>query len=676
MTPANPDTPLALGRADLSSFDDGARREWLSANGSGSFASGTVGGANTRRYHGLLVAALRPPLGRMTMLSKIDESVQVGNKRWDLSTNRYPDGVVYPDGWRYVESFTPWPVPTWTFQLGDGTALTKRVYLARNKNTVYITYTLDALARKTGPATLTLTPLVAWKDYHALMHPWPDFPFQQGALSRPGEGWFVQATPDAPALRLLARGAVWQTAGWWHEHVTLPREQERGFPFEEDLFCPALATFTLSRAGQSVAFIATAEEGNAAPDDPAAALAEIVRHQEGLAEAAEQIGQSATGRELVLAADQFVVRGAPNIRTTLLAGYPWFTDWGRDTMIALPGLCLTTGRFDVAREILDAFAGHVSEGMIPNRFPDQGETPDYNTVDATLWFVHACDRYVNATGDEDFRARLLPVLHAVLAAHAWGTRFGIHVDQADGLLFAGAPGVQLTWMDAKIGDWVVTPRAGKPVEINALFLNALRVLADWSQKANDLGGWAAYDALAERAQAAFVARFVRPDGRGLYDLIRPDDSPDEAIRPNQIIAAALPYSPLSAEQTHSVIETVRTELLTPFGLRTLSPHDGAYRPRYEGGPAERDAAYHQGTVWPWLLGPFADALLRVHGPGEETHQALQSLCAPLLAARADYGVGGVAEVFDAEPPQRPNGCPWQAWSVAALLRIWAEASLG
>jgi predicted glycogen debranching enzyme len=663
---------LTLGQAELLPFENGAGREWLSANGTGSFASGSVAGANTRRYHGLLVAALAPPLGRMTLLAKLDESVSVHGERFDFSTNRYPDGVIYPDGWRHVESFTSWPVPTWTLRCGSGekndTVVTKRVFLARGKNTVYVSYTLVAAP---APVQITLTPLVAWKDYHALMHPWPDFPHAQGASDH---GWRVQATPDAPVLRLIAPSATWSAAGWWHERVTLEREIERGFPGEEDLYCPALATLTLSRPGQSAAFVATIEDDE--PEEAPRVLDEIARHQDALVRAAGRVAENETGRDLVCAADQFVVRmpesdGAKK-RTTILAGYPWFTDWGRDTMIALPGLCLTTGRADMAREILESFAGVVSEGMIPNRFPDQGETPDYNTADATLWFVHACDRYVAATGDAAFRSRWLPTLKAILADHAWGTRYNIHVDPADGLLYAFAPGAQLTWMDAKVGNWVVTPRGGKPVEINALFLNALCVAADWSRAAGETGDASAYDALAERARSAFLSRFVRPDGRGLFDVINTNDTADATIRPNQIIAAALPYSPLNDDQVRAVVETVQAELLTPYGLRTLSPHDPAYRPRYEGGPAERDGAYHQGTVWPWLLGPFVDAFRRVHGNNEATNVAVRDLLAPLVASLSDYGVGGIAEVYDAEPAQRANGCPWQAWSVAEVLRAWSS----
>ncbi len=644
---------LLLGPTQLHPFEAAAGREWLSANGIGSFGSGTVAGAATRRYHALLVAALRPPLGRMTLFSKVDETLTVLDSRFDLSANCYPNDVVYPDGWKYVASFSPWPVPTWTYRMPGETVLVKRIYLARGKNTVYITYTLREAP---GNATLTLTPLVVWKDYHHQMRPWPGFPHAQGPLVG---GYFIKATEDAPTLRLLARGARWKPGGWWHERVTHPRERERGQDFEEDLYCPAVATLTL-RVGQTVALIGTIEDGE--PDDAMMALAEIAQHQSALLATGTEAAAAddETKRALTLAADQFVVR-PPGGRSTVLAGYPWFTDWGRDTFIALPGLCLATGRYEVAREILEAFAAHISEGMIPNRFPDEGETPDYNTVDATLWFVHACDRYAAAAGDDAFRERQLPRLEEIIAAHRAGTRYGIGVDASDGLLQAGVPGTQLTWMDAKVGDWVVTPRIGKPVEINALWINALRIVAAWK------GVGAAsidYTEQADRATQSF-AKFVRPDGLGLYDLLAADGTPDGSIRPNQLIAAALPYSPLTDEQAKAVVDVAMAELLTPYGLRTLSPSDTDYHPCYGGTPWERDSAYHRGTVWPWLIGSFVDAHRRVYNDPE----AVRRFLAPLEAHLRDYGVGGIAEIFDAEPPHRPNGCPWQAWSVAEVLRV-------
>lgn len=634
--------------ADL--FGNLSRREWLTVNGVGGFATGTVAGANARRYHGLLIAALAPPYGRMTLLSKVEEAVVLQDTRYELSCNQYAHGTVYPGGWRYITEFTPWPVPTWTYRLPGEATLIKRVYMARGKNTVYVTYTLR---ESPSPATLTLTPLVCWKSYHDEMRPWAGYPVQRGPEVG---GWSVQATVDAPLLRLLAQGARWTPAGWWNEQLLHEREQERGFDYYEDLFCPATATLTL-RVGNTVAFVATTESGE--PDDATLALAEVVRHQEGVLKSAGVEGESPR-RSLVLNADQFLIR-ANRARATVIAGYPWFTDWGRDTMISLPGFCLKAGRTDLAREILQGYAGHISQGMIPNRFPDGGEVPDYNTADATLWFVHACDRYMEATRDKAFQKMMLPILESIIEAHRAGTRYGIRVDTEDGLLLAGEPGSQLTWMDVKIGDWAVTPRIGKPVEINGLWINALRTVAQWQ----GARAGKALVAEADRATTSFNQKFVRPDGRGLFDVIGPDGRADATIRPNQVIAAALPYSPLPVEEIRSVVEVATTELLTPYGLRTLSPADPAYRGRYFGSARQRDSAYHQGTVWPWLIGSFVDAYRKVHGADAD----VSAFLAPLINNLREYGVGGISEVFDGDAPHHPNGCPWQAWSVAEILRV-------
>jgi predicted glycogen debranching enzyme len=641
-----------LDSTEIQPFEQGDAREWLSANGIGGFASGTVAGAASRRYHALLVAALDAPLGRMTLLGKVDETLSIGNNKYDLSTNRYPNNVIFPDGWRFISEFTVWPVPTWTYRLPDGTVLVKRIFLARGKNTVYVTYTLREAA---GEATLTLTPLVCWKDYHSEMKPWPGFPARRGPEVG---GWLVQATRDAPTLRLMAKGARWTSAGWWHERLTHQREKERGLDYEEDLFCPAVATITL-RPGQTVSFVGTVEPEE--PLDYTLALTEIVKHQEALIKAAKAPTDAEDPRRLLtLAADQFVVK-AQGVRTTILAGYPWFTDWGRDTMISLPGVCLSTGRFDIARDILQSFAGYVDGGMIPNRFPDSKSEPDYNTVDATLWFVHACDRYCKAARDSAFQKTLEPILEQIIQAHLNGTRYGIKADLNDGLLFAGERGTQLTWMDAKVGDWVVTPRQGKPVEINALWINALRILADWKKK-----GGTEYKNHANKAQESFLAKFVRPDGQGLYDVLKQNDVPDGAIRPNQIIAASLPYSPLNKVQLASVLETVTHHLLTPYGLRTLSAADSNYRGTYSGDTWSRDGAYHQGTAWAWLMGPFIDAYRRVHGADAD----ISALVDPLLNAHLRvYGVGSISEVSDGDSPFTPDGCPFQAWRVADFLRV-------
>jgi predicted glycogen debranching enzyme len=362
----------------------------------------------------------------------------------------------------------------------------------------------------------------------------------------------------------------------------------------------------------------------------------------------------------------------PGVRDSIIAGYPWFSDWGRDTMIALPGLCLTTGRAEIAREILLSFAAYLDHGMLPNRFPDAGEVPEYNTVDATLWYFAAAYRYVTATGDaKTLRASFWEVLERIVQYHQEGTRYNIHVCAEDGLLYAGEPGVQLTWMDAKVGDWVVTPRIGKPVEINALWHNALRTMAHFAERLGKKHAAQEYTRRAEAAAARFAERFPRPDGHGLYDVLdTPGGEPDAAIRPNQIFAVSLPFAPLDAKSpvARSVVDTVQAELLTPCGLRTLSPAAPAYRPRYEGGPWERDSAYHQGTAWPWLLGPFAEAHVKVYGRKKQARAFLE----PLRHEVTTLGIGSLTEIYDGSAPQRPNGCFAQAWSIAETLRVWQE----
>lgn len=646
---------MTLKNADLADYATTSSQEWLSVNGQGGFASGTVAGVQTRRYHALLIAALRPPTEHRTLLSQIHDTVTVDGVPFDLHTGRYADGTVHPQGWRHITEFTPFPVPTWHYQLPNNIEIIKRIFLAPEKNTVYVTYTRSS-ARPGNPlsvVTLTLEPLVAWKDYHAEMQPWDGFPTAQGFTVG---GYEIQPTPDAPNLRLLARGAKWTRAGWWHRDNYHEREAERGLDCIEQLYCPATVTANLA-PGEMVTFIGTIE--TAEPDDVTVVLAQIIKQNNEVCRIADIPDNDDVLRTLVTTANQFIIRGK-GIRTTIIAGYPWFTDWGRDTMIALPGLCLVTGRFEIARDILNSYAEFVSEGMIPNRFPDEAYTPDYNTVDATLWYVHACNEYATASRDSAFRERVAPTIKDIIAAHERGTRYGIGVDDSDGLLAAGEPGAQLTWMDAKVGDYVVTPRHGKPVEINALWINALLVAADFT-------GDEEYKTKAARATQSFREKFVRADGNGLYDVIRPYGAPDEAIRPNQIIAAAIPASLLTDEQAKATLDTVTRELLTPYGLRTLSPADPSYRPRYEGDGWSRDTAYHQGTVWPWLLGPYADAHRRIYGDAPDISALIDNL--------RYYGIGGIAEVFDGNAPQRPNGCPWQAWSISAVLHIYRSAML-
>lgn len=650
----------------LQSWDEASRREWLVTNGIGGYASASLAGANTRRYHGLLVPAFQPPLGRAVLLSKLEEEVRVEDQLYLLSSNKYPS-VVQPQGFRHLTSFESRPVPTFTFVFHDQTVvLEKQIWMAHGSNTVYIRY---HLLKAPEQVRLGLVPLMAYKDYHSEQHRWDGFTGQISIEPDRRLKFLAYAAANPLYLDLPPQFVFTDHTGWFYnfEH---PREQERGLDFTEDLYCPGRWDGTLG-VGEAVTLTATVETETPATSD--AALAAEGARQEALFAAAKLPEDADEGRRcLTLAADQFVIEKSARVaRATVIAGYPWFTDWGRDTMISLPGLCLTTGRFDMARDILTSFAGAVKDGLLPNRFTDNGAGAEYNTVDASLWFFHAVHSHAEASGDWNFAAETMrPVLEDILAHHIAGTDYGIHVDPADGLLAAGQPGVQLTWMDAKVGDWVVTPRTGKPVEINALWHNALSVAADLAARAGDPEKAKHWADQAGRVRASFADAFWNPATHACFDVIGPDGRPDASVRPNQIFAVSLPHPVLQGDRARGVVEQVASVLLTPWGLRTLEPGSPGYHPHYgPGDQATRDGAYHQGTVWPWLFGAFCDAHLRVYGDPTKTRAVLDTLLTQGLSL---YGVGSLAEIFDAEPPFAPNGCIAQAWSVAEVLRVLAR----
>ncbi|HEV2474692.1 MAG TPA: amylo-alpha-1,6-glucosidase [Chthonomonadales bacterium] len=651
-------------------------REWLVTNGIGGYASGAISGANTRRYHGLLVAALQPPVGRAVLVSHFEESVRDPSlsEPLALSTNLYPDAT-YPQGYRLLESWTDEPFPGWTWRLPGGTRVQKRIWMAHGYNTTYLSYRL--LDRAPGLA-LCLSPLVAWKNYHAEMHSGP----VAAIVDRDGfasSGILTVRMPAVPGITLESvavtisiysgsgvalHGARLDDGGYWYYRFQHPREQERGLDYEEDLYCAGVITIPFPSTGVLVRICT----GDPPPTPPGEAWRVAASRKAELEKAATSGASAPTA--LVRAADAFVIEGN-EVRSTLIAGYHWFSDWGRDTMISLPGICIATGRADHARSILESFAKVVDGGMLPNRFPDSGQQPEYNTVDATLWYFAAIYHYIQATGDLDLlRSGLWTVLNDIIAAHLKGTRYNIHADSADHLLYAGQPGVQLTWMDARVGSWVVTPRIGKPVEINALWRNALSTMEWCAGMLGEESERERYRMLSEETRQSFVARYVRSDGRGLYDVL--DDpglsQPDASVRPNQIFALSLPFAPVGPHEpaAEAILKVVQEELLTPVGLRTLSNKDPRYHGTYGGDQGARDAAYHQGTVWPWLLGPYAEALYRVTGNSRRALQALQ----PLLTRMEDYGAGCLPEICNGDAPHAPNGCIAQAWSVGETLRVW------
>jgi predicted glycogen debranching enzyme len=645
-----------------SDLAEASTREWLETNGIGGFASSSIVDLNTRRYHGLLTAATKPPVGRFVLLSKLEEALILGGKRFDLSSNQYA-GAVHPLGHMLLNSFRLDPFPVFNYRIDD-MELEASVLMVRGENTVVIQYELfgDLAGRS---AVLEVRPLIAFRDYHSTTH-------ANAALRHEVEsaGGLAKITPYAglPSLYFAHNAESIDDAGFWYYNFQYERERERGLDDLEDLYGPFLLRFNLAQ-NAAPAIIASTRVHEAAE-------ARMLEDEE--VERREKIADASPARDtfamlLTTAADQFIV--ARGDQKSVIAGYPWFGDWGRDTMISLPGLTLVTGRFEDARNILRAFARSMDQGMLPNRFPEAGETPEYNTVDATLWMFHAVSEFLRYTGDYDFvRDELYQPLAESVSWHQRGTRYGIHMD-SDGLLEAGEPGVQLTWMDAKLGDWVVTPRQGKPVEIQALWYNALRVMEHLGTAFDKDEESRHYGSLAERARASFEQTFWNEADGCLHDVVT-GSGPDRSLRPNQIFAVSLPHALLTGSKALRVVDVVEWELLTPYGLRTLSPHDPNYRGQYGGDPRSRDSAYHQGTVWPWLLGPFLSAYVKVHGASEPVRHRANEFLNPLRAHLWQAGLGQISEVFDGDPPHRPGGCIAQAWSVAEVLRTYIEDVTG
>lgn len=653
---------LDFGRDLCGDLRFAGEREWLVTNGLGGYASGTVAGPLTRRYHGLLVAALWPPVGRTLLVTRLDETVTCDDRTYPLFASCWAGGLIEPAGFRYLERFRlEGTTPVWTFAWADA-LLEKRIWMQPGANTTYVRYDLR---RGTGRLTLRIQALVNYRDHHGNTRA-GDWKMR---VERVKDGLRVTACDDAVPFYLLSAGARAEPQHEWLQGYWLSVERYRGLDALDDHLLAGFFEATLT-PGESLTLVASTHPS---PDlDGVRAYAERQAHEEQLLSRAQpHLGPMPLPVEqLVLAADQFVVRrglpGEPE-GCSVIAGYPWFGDWGRDTMIALPGLTLVTGRHEVAARILRTFARFVDQGMLPNRFPDQGEAPEYNTVDATLWYFEAIRAYHAATGDDALLRELVPVLHEIVEWHRRGTRYRIRVDPTDGLLYAGAPGVQLTWMDAKVDDWVVTARIGKPVEINALWVNALRIMVEF---ANQLGRPARYyENLADRAVAGF-ARFWNPATGYCYDVVDGPQGDDPALRPNQLLAVSLPHSPLDADQQRAVVDTCTRHLLASHGLRSLAPEDPAYVGRYGGDRRQRDGAYHQGTVWGWLIGPFVSAHLRVYGDRDLARSFLQ----PFVHHLASHGMGTLSEIFDGDAPFTPRGCIAQAWSVAEVLRAWQETS--
>ncbi len=651
---------IKLDSVICDNFESSSAREWLEANGIGGYASSTIFGAHSRRYHGLLVAATRPPLGRMVLLSKFEETLILDSKRFELSSNQYP-AKVYPDGYKYLKSFRLDPFPIWTFDVG-GIMIEKSIFMIYGENSIVCRWKINNKPEISNlKSEIELRPLLAFRDHHHLRHEDREF----NAAYKIEEN-LVSISPyaDMPTLHFAHNAESIEKQGHWYRNFEYAIENERGFDYHEDLFQPFSLRFDLS----ANACVIVSTEAKNIDDVKLCEIAEIERRKEltNIAGASDDFS-----RQLKLAADQFIVtRGTGK---TVIAGYHWFSDWGRDTMIALNGLTLATNRPEIAKSILTEFSKHISEGMLPNRFPDAGETPEYNTVDATLWYFEAIRAYCVKTGDYNFvRDVLFEKLIDIIDWHVRGTRYQIHVD-TDGLLFAGEPGVQLTWMDAKVGDWVVTPRTGKAVEIQALWYNALCIMAEFAERLGDRERQTTYISMAETAKGSFNGQFWNEGHNCLYDVVNLGDR-DASIRPNQIFAVSLPHTMLDVDKARKVVEKVEVELLTPVGLRSLSPSDPRYAPIYAGSPLERDSAYHQGTVWGWLIGPFVEAYLKVNSNNSSADVRVLEIIDNFKTHLSEAMIGQISEIFDPEPPYNPRGCAAQAWSVAELLRIFSLTS--
>ncbi len=648
---------IEFGRNVCGSLLEAEKKEWLVTNGTGSYASGTIATTLTRRYHGYLVAALQPPLGRTVLVSKLDETVLYAGERYDLFANRWVDGSISPDGYRHIERFyLEKTTPVWVYAFSDA-LLEKRIWMQPGENTTYIQY---RFLRGSSQIDLNARAMVNYRDYHGSTQ--GDWPMR---IDQVKNGLKITAFEGAVPFYLLNPTGQIMPDPEWYYRFALKLEQYRGFDGLEDIL--SVGNFRMSISpGESALFVLSTIAKPILDADQAWQLRTTA--DEAILSSADELPEEI--RFLALAADQFIV-DRPSSQDpegkSVIAGYPWFGDWGRDTMIALPGLTLSTGRPEIARKILRTFSHFVDQGMLPNRFPDAGERPEYNTVDATLWYFEALRAYLAATGDLELITELFPVLESIIGWHERGTLYQIKMDPKDGLLYAGEAGVQLTWMDAKAGDWVVTPRIGKPVEINALWYNALSNMALFADK---LGKPVErYVLLADQVRASFQ-RFWYAEGNYCYDVIDGPGHPDLSLRPNQILAVSLSHCPLNVDQQKAVVDTSARYLLASFGLRSLAPFDPAFQGHYGGDFIQRDGAYHQGTVWAWLIGPFVRAHLHVYRDPE----VARSFLAPLMDHLGDHGLGSISEIFDGEPPFSARGCIAQAWSVAEVIRIWEEIS--
>ncbi|MFN6945796.1 MAG: amylo-alpha-1,6-glucosidase [Cytophagaceae bacterium] len=646
---------IEIDKHIIQDFDRSSKIEWLETNGLGGFMSSTITLNNTRSYHGLFTVATKPPVERTVLLSKLDEFLTLDGKKYDLNVNQFSEKLC-DEGSLYLHKFTKEIFPRFFYKI-QNFEIIKTIGFIHGKNIAVITYEF-----KNAPKNieLQLKPYVAFRDYHSLVH--SNSSINNSVIF--GKDTLIM-TPyyGQPDLHIHLKDAYFKYDAEWIMNFEYLQEKDRGMKYNEDLF--SYGSLICSSGGNDKFCIIISTESTEGLDGFALLEEEKKRREELLKKMPQRDDLIDV---LVLAGDQFLVKRGEDFMT-IMAGYHWFSDWGRDTMISLPGLCLVTGRYKEAKKILKAFASYVDKGMIPNRFPDSGEEPEYNTVDATLWFFIAIKKYLDYSGDKEFVLKeLLPVLKEVIYYHEKGTRYNIHVTE-DGLLYAGQNGVQLTWMDAKIGSWVVTPRIGKPVEINALWYNSLMILEELTLLNKEEKQAEIYKAKADKVKASFLNTFVDENLGYLYDCVD-GESVDKSLRPNQLFAFSLPYPLVDDDTARSILHKIEDKLVTPVGLRSLSPDDPQYKPLYSGDLLARDGAYHQGTVWSWLLGPYISSKVKLDGENGRSH--VLDLLKVFKSHLHEAGIGTVSEVFDGQYPYQAKGCVAQAWGVAEVLRAYLE----
>jgi predicted glycogen debranching enzyme len=659
---------IKLGQEQCRRIEEAATREWVVANGIGGFASATIVGMPTRRYHGLLAAALPSRAERTMLLTQCEEMVTYEGRPYQISTMEYVDGTMAPAGYIHLAEFRlEHGLPVTVYEIGD-TTLEKRLWMAYGRNTTYVRYTLAATAAE--PVELRLRPLASGRAIHELRRGRIDL---MPPVSPTEDGCTVPLGEPATTLHLRLVGGWFEIQPDWYWHVLYRREREHGVDYVEDLFAPGTLAIRL-QPGAEATLIVSAEPPDTIEANPTVAWRLETRRRAELEQRAGLPDADHFGRALVMAADSFIVSrasdGVPDTpaRRSIIAGYPWFGEHGRDVLVGLPGLTLTTERANDARAILTSWLSYRRDGLLPARFNDQTGLPDYDSADTTLWLFVALRAYLHHTGDATLLDETWEALVEIVTAHEQGTRFGIGVDPADGLLRAGEAGYPVTWMTTRAGEWTVTPRRGKPVEINALWYSTIRQMAEWAEKRGDERAQD-YAQTAERIESSFNRRFWYAPGGYLFDVIETEAGDDIALRPNQVMSIGLPFAVLSRDRWRPVLDAVTDHLVTPYGLRSLSPGDPHYVGWYAGDLSHRASAYHQGTVWPWLLGPYVEAYVRVYGSYRGGRVRLETLHKHLVVA----GLGTISEIFDGDAPHSPQGCIAHAASVGEVLRIWRAA---